>query len=134
MTSPQIGQFLAVCVAGGIGTGFRFVLSQWFGKPSADTFPVGILVVNLVGCLLLGVLVAMTPLVSPTYRAVLGVGLLGGFTTYATFNQDTLAMALAGHWTFAAINVGATLIGCLVAGGVGLEIGRILVERLGSNP
>lgn len=126
--------FLAVCLAGAIGTGLRYLVSLWFVRNTAGTLPWGILAVNLAGSFLLGAVVGMAPLISPTSRAVLGVGLLGGFTTYSSFNQDTLGYALSSKWALAALNVGGTVVGCLLAGGLGLWFGRLVAGPVAVSP
>ena len=58
---------------------------------------------------------------------VVGAGIMGGFTTYSSFNYETLALAEQGSWGAALFNVALTLFGCLLAGVAGLAAGKALV-------
>jgi CrcB protein len=57
-------------------------------------------------------------------RTAIGVGFLGGFTTYSSFNQDTLALMASGATGAALVNMVLTLVGGLAAGLLGMAIGR----------
>ena len=57
-------------------------------------------------------------------RVLFGVGVLGGFTTYSSFNAETIALANQGAWGKAALYVGVTLAGCLLAGVLGWLVAR----------
>lgn len=85
-------KWLYLFLGGGIGTIARYVLSgfvyQWLGT----RFPLGTLSVNLSGCFLIGFLAAISEekfLLSPELRILMGIGFLGGFTTFSTFILET---------------------------------------------
>ena len=84
--------------------------------------PWGTWLVNVIGSLVLGYL-SVRGLGVPV-RLFLAVGLCGGFTTYSTFNMETLGMLQQGQWAAAAANVVLTLLICLVAGGLGVALGQ----------
>jgi CrcB protein len=93
--------------------------------------PYGTFIVNLAGSFLLGAIMQLsltTDLVSPELRLILGTGVLGGFTTYSTFNYETLALLREGSWSVAALNIAATLIGCLAAGAAGMALARAIAR------
>jgi CrcB protein len=120
-------RFLWVCLGGAAGSGARYLLSGWVGERLGAGFPWGTLSVNLVGSFALGALMEFAQTatwVSPTAQLALTVGVLGGFTTYSTFNYETLANLQQGAWGLAATNVGATVVGCLAAGFLGLVSAR----------
>lgn len=79
-------------------------------------------VVNILGSLLLGFLVARG--IDGPSRLFLATGFCGGFTTYSTFNAETITLAQQGQWGLVAANVGITLVVCLAAGGLGVALGR----------
>lgn len=116
---------LWVIVAGGLGSGARYLVGQW-AFSLGPAFPYGVLIVNLAGCFALGVLVQLTSIgtVSPEMRVAIGVGFLGGFTTYSSFNQDTLALMSSGATAAALGNIVLTLVGGLTAGLLGMAVGR----------
>jgi len=68
-----------------------------------------------------------TALLSPNVRLFLTVGVLGGFTTYSSFNFETLVLFQQRLWGMGMLNVALTVPGCLVAGGLGFALGRVLV-------
>jgi CrcB protein len=83
--------------------------------------------VNLVGSFLLALVIpaaARIELSGIDARLVLGVGLLGGFTTYSSFNLETLRMIEQGLLLKALGYSAITLVGCLLAGALGLSLGK----------
>src|SRR5437899_1468096 len=122
-----MSRFLWICLGGAIGTGARYVLSTWVARHAGPSFPFGTLTVNVVGSFVLGALMPVgltTDWMSPTLRLALTTGVLGGFTTYSSFNYEALQSFEEGAWLVGALYVGATLVGCLVAGVLGLATGR----------
>ena len=86
-------RFLWICVGGAAGTGARYLLSGWALATLGASFPWGTLAVNVLGSFLLGLLMQVgitTSLLSPTLRLALTTGVMGGFTTYSTFNYETI--------------------------------------------
>jgi CrcB protein len=118
-----------ICVAGGIGTGARHLISLWAAGRFGTTFPYGTLLVNLGGCFAIAVIMhsATVLLASATVRTALTVGLLGGLTTYSSFNYETIRLVQEGALDRAVLNLGVTVVGGLVAGFAGLLIARALV-------
>jgi len=123
-----MARFLLVCLGGAIGTGARYLLGGWITTSVGPGFPWGTLTVNGLGSFAMGLLMQLAlgeGLVPPDLRVVLAVGVLGGFTTYSSFNHETLALLQRGPLPAAAY-VGATLAGCLVLGALGVAAGRAL--------
>ena len=124
-----MGRFLWICAGGAAGTGARYLLSGWAVSVLGPAFPYGTLAVNLIGSFCVGLLMQVgiaTPFLSPTVRLALTTGVMGGFTTYSTFNYETIRYAQDGSYAFALANVGATLVGCFLAGLSGVAVGRWL--------
>jgi CrcB protein len=83
---------------GGVG---RYLLGGLVQRSFAGTFPVGTLFVNLTGSFLLGLILRYavdTPTVTPEVRALLTVGVCGGYTTFSTFSYESLALLEDGDW------------------------------------
>jgi CrcB protein len=118
---------LWVMLAGGLGSGSRFLVGRWAANALGLSFPYGTLIVNVAGCFALGVVaqVASTGAMSPEVRTAIAVGFLGGFTTYSSFNQDTIALFMSGAAGMAGVNIAVTLIAGLAAGALGLAAGRL---------
>ena len=91
-------------------------------------FPYGTLVVNVTGCLLMGLLFAIISerfdSIAPQLRALLLIGFLGGYTTFSTFSIETLSLFESGAWGYAALNIVLQLVLSLLAVGIGVIGGR----------
>lgn len=126
-----MARLLWICLGGAIGTGVRYLLSGWFLRVLGPEFPYGTLAVNALGSFLLGVLMQValsTESFPPTLRLTLTTGVMGGFTTYSTFNYETLQLFQEGAWLLGLANLGITVVACLAAGVLGLVVGRLLVS------
>jgi CrcB protein len=122
-------RLLLVCVGGAIGTGARYLIATAAPRFFGTSFPYGTLVVNVLGSFLLGAIMHLglaTTLISPTTRLVLATGVMGGFTTYSTFNYETMQFLQQGTFWLAGLNVTATLVLCLLAGALGAGSARWL--------
>jgi CrcB protein len=122
-------RLLLVCLGGALGTALRYGASLLAPHAPGPRFPYATLAVNLAGSFLIAVVMVVatsTTRISPDARVVLTAGVMGGLTTYSTFNYETLAFAQRGAWSLLAANVGATLLGCALAGVLGLVCGRWL--------
>lgn len=126
-----MARFFWICLSGAAGTGARYLLAGWVNRLHGPGFPWGTLTVNIVGSFLLGALMQLalvSPELSPTVRVALATGFIGGFTTYSTFNYETLDL-LAKNAPLGAANLAATVGTCLAAGLLGGLAGRLLVGR-----
>lgn len=124
-----MARFLWICLGGAAGTGARYLLSGWLLRAAGPGFPWGTLAVNVIGSFLLGLIMQVsltTGLISPTLRLGLTTGVMGGFTTYSTFNYETLQYLQQNEWLAACANVTATLLVCLAAGVLGVLAGKLL--------
>jgi CrcB protein len=124
----MIARFLLVCLGGALGSGARYATSLWAANAIGTAFPFGTLIVNVLGSFLLGFLMQAIP-VSSDLRLMLTTGVMGGFTTYSTFNYETTQYFREGAWAMGATNIAVTVIGCLVAGLLGLAIARMIFGR-----
>jgi fluoride exporter len=105
----------AVALGGALGALARWRLGEAF-PASPDGFPWGTFAVNVVGSVLLALLPAVAAARSrPALVALLGPGVLGGFTTLSTYSEETRALLAAGHGAVALTYVVATLGACLAA-------------------
>src|SRR5215210_7328937 len=105
---------LAVGIGGFFGCIARYLTGVMVVRFfDTQVFPYATLIVNVVGCLLIGWLGGLaenTELISPELQLLLIVGLLGGFTTYSAFGFQTLTLARNGRMFFAVLNVSAHII------------------------
>ena len=117
-----------ICLAGAAGTAARHLVALWSAQRLGAALPYGTLIVNVSGCFLIAVVmhVAMANAWPATLRVALTVGFLGGFTTYSSFNQETLALFASGSAGVALFNIAVTLAGGFAAGWLGLVVARQL--------
>ncbi len=120
--------YLLVGVGGFIGANARFVVARWAGGVSEARFPLGTFLINVSGSFLLGVLGGLVTLKAGPHgdalRLALGVGFLGAFTTFSTFEYETHALLEDGVWLTAMLNVVLSLVAGLVAVRLGLLAAR----------
>ena len=124
-----MGRFLLVCLGGALGTGARYLIGGWAFRTFGMGFPVGTLAVNLIGSLLIMFVMHVgfdKGALSPDVRMVLTSGVLGGFTTYSSFNFETTRLLQQGAVGLGFLYVAVTLLGCLAAGMLGLYLGRLV--------
>jgi CrcB protein len=113
-----IGSFL-----GGI---FRYLLSQFIQTKFLSTFPFGTLSVNILGCLVIGFVFALSERtsLSPEWRLFLATGICGGFTTFSAFSSETFSMLRDGQLWYASAYVAASLILGILATFIGYSLPR----------
>lgn len=101
-------KLLWIAAGGALGAVLRYLLAGWAQRLVSGTFPVGTLAVNVVGCLLIGVLAARlveSSMVPEHIRLALLIGVLGGFTTFSTYAWETVSLIHDGQFVHAAANV-----------------------------
>ncbi|HEX9580634.1 MAG TPA: fluoride efflux transporter CrcB, partial [Gemmatimonadales bacterium] len=104
-------------------------LQGWVQERAAGTFPLGTMVVNLLGSLALGFLLRYatgSTVISPELRAGLTIGFCGAFTTMSTLGYETLTLLQDGQVWRAGLYMGGTAFGCLAA----IVVGTVLANRL----
>ncbi len=119
-----------ICLGGAVGTGARYLLGTWAVRAWGPRFPFGTLLINALGSFLLVVITYLSMqqrLFSPDARVVLGTGVMGGFTTYSTFNYETLRLFQEGAVGAGLAYLLLTVAGCLLAGALGVLAARALV-------
>ncbi len=122
-------QVLAIGLGGALGSVLRYGLSLWVHSIAGRGFPWGTLAVNVLGCLLMGVLfVIFTERLSDNtaLRAGILIGVLGGFTTFSSFSIETFNLVDQGEHLKASANAAASLLLCIGATWIGVILGRQL--------
>lgn len=123
---------IAYITLGGIaGTLARYFLQGWVQQRSGlATFPVGTLVVNLIGSFVVGLVIRLamgSTQISPELRAALTIGFCGAFTTMSAFSYDSMRLLADREYWYAGLYMGGTIVGCLAAVVAGTELAhRIL--------
>jgi fluoride exporter len=111
---------LLVGTGGFLGSVLRYAVGGWVGRLRAGwTFPIETLLINVVGCLLIGFLAGLSEsrgVFSGATRAFLFIGVLGGFTTFSTFGYETFQLIRDSRWIAATSSVALQIV--LGIGGV----------------
>jgi fluoride exporter len=110
-------RLILIGAGGFIGSVLRYLVSGYVQELSNSVdFPYGTLAVNLVGCLLIGFLTQLAEMYGAfnvETRAFLIIGLLGGFTTFSTFSNDTVNLLRFGESSLAFLNIAAHILAAL---------------------
>jgi CrcB protein len=116
--------YLLIGIGSALGGMGRHLLSTLIDSKAHGAFPWGILTVNILGCLAMGVAFGLID--RSEYKLLLMSGVLGGFTTFSAFSLITLDLVQHGRWDLAGAYVAASVIGCLVAIGLGFYASTLL--------
>ncbi len=112
----QPGVLLSIAAGGALGSLLRYFVASAIQRPPM-TFPIGIMIVNITGGLIMGIIVelgARKLSLSPELRAFLTVGILGGYTTFSTFSLDSALLIQRGDYAGAATYIiGSTVLSIL---------------------
>jgi CrcB protein len=119
-----------IALGSALGGVARYLLGGLIQRATEGTFPLGTLVINVTGSFLLGLLyryAAESAAVTPEVRAMLTIGICGGYTTFSTFSYESVRLLEDGEYTRALAYVGLSVV--LSVGGaiLGITVGRELL-------
>ncbi|RIH89715.1 putative fluoride ion transporter CrcB [Meiothermus luteus] len=112
-----VERYLLVALGGAIGALLRYGLGAWVQALSGPGFPWSTFLINITGSFFIGVVLRLSleGALSPEWRLLLAVGVLGGYTTFSTFSWETLALVQQGEWFKASLYVlGSVVLGFLL--------------------
>ena len=124
---------LVIALGGALGAMARYGLSGWVQGFMTTTFPLGTLVVNVVGSFLLGFALYLLESTAPTteLRSFVTIGFLGAFTTFSTFSYEAVVLLQGGEWTRGGLYVGGSLLLGLMGILMGLGLGSFVLQTRG---
>ncbi|MBU1001517.1 MAG: fluoride efflux transporter CrcB [Proteobacteria bacterium] len=122
-------KLVLIALAGGAGALSRYGLAGLVQRLVGGSFPLGTFAVNMLGCLLFGLVWGIfedRTAFGPQARVMVLTGFMGAFTTFSTFAFESVALMRAGQWLFAAVNIaGQNLIGLALLF-AGLKLARLI--------
>lgn len=119
---------LLIGLGGFLGSISRFLIALSLNRIFQSVLPVGTLAVNILGCLLIGIIYSLAEqknMLSPELRIFLGVGFCGGFTTYSSFAFDKFSLIKTGDFLMLSVYVGASVFLGLIAVYLGSQIHKL---------
>lgn len=121
--------YLLVAVGGALGSVARYGTGVLVGTVWRQSFPLGTMLINIVGSLAMGLLVGYLARTTPAWqndaRLFVAVGVLGGFTTFSSFSLDTISMVERGETAQAILYVVVS-----VGAGLAALLGALVLMRL----
>ncbi|MBS0213103.1 MAG: fluoride efflux transporter CrcB [Proteobacteria bacterium] len=126
--------WIGISIGAALGALLRWRLGLWL-NPIFPTLPLGTLVANLVGGLLIGMIVeyaALNAAFPPALRLAAVTGFLGGLTTFSTFSAENVNLLLRGEYGWSLAHIGAHLLGSLAMTAAGIFIVRYFATRAAS--
>lgn len=120
-------EVLLVAIGGSIGAVSRYLVSNWAARKFGTTLPYGTLLVNVVGCFIIGAFMTLATekfVISPYWRLLITVGLVGGLTTFSSFSYETFKLLEVGSWNLGLANIFLNLFLGFGATWLGIILGR----------
>lgn len=120
--------FVGTALAGGLGAALRFLVDGLVKSRTRLAFPVGTALINLTGSFALGALAGLAGVawLPAELSVAIGVGLLGGYTTFSTASVETVRLAQERRYRAAAVNGFGVLVACTLGALLGLWLGAAL--------
>jgi CrcB protein len=120
-----------IFVGAGLGGVGRYAVSAWVQSLGGAAFPWGTLLINVTGSLLLTFVYGLLDGTSaaPEWRAFLGIGILGGYTTFSTFSYETVRLLQDGGWEGAALYILGSVVLSLGAAVLGFRLASVVLQR-----
>ena len=118
-----------LAVGGALGAIARYQLAAAIQARVPVGFPWGTFIVNITGCLVMGIATTLLTerlIVHPNWRFLIPIGFIGAYTTFSTFELETLRAVSEGAWVVGGLNV----VGSVVAGYVALWLGIVLTRMV----
>jgi fluoride exporter len=121
--------FLIISLGAIAGANLRYLIGQLSARIFSSSLPIGTLLVNMSGSLIIGFFLVWTAervFADPRWRLLIAVGFCGGYTTYSSYAYETFALFEQGQWLACAGNIVLTNVLCLLSTATGAALARVL--------
>jgi CrcB protein len=129
LIGTNMEKFLFISAGAILGANARYWLGDWAAQKWGSSFPIGTMIINLTGSLLLGFFITLATerfMLDPRWRLLVAVGFLGAYTTFSTFTYESFNLIFKGQWLPGLVNLfGSTILG-IIAVGIGVYLGKSL--------
>jgi fluoride exporter len=124
---------LLIALGAAIGANLRYFVAEWATQTFGTSFPYGTLLINVSGSFLLGViytvLLRLDPAYAPALRLLLGVGVLGGYTTFSSFSYETAHLLLGRSIFLGMLNPILSIAGGVISCLLGIGLAELMTGR-----
>src|SRR5205085_12185040 len=120
----QLPVYLVVGLGGFVGANARYIMGRWVAQQWGTAFPYGTLVINILGCLILGLFGTLADRLAwnDYWRFAIAIGFVGAFTTFSTFEYETFHLVSEGNFVRAAANI----LGSVIVGFIAVYVGVVI--------
>jgi fluoride exporter len=125
----NIEKIILISTGAMLGANARYWLGIWAGQKWEGTYPIGTLLINVTGCLFLGLIMTMTSGMDPAayrVRFLFAVGFLGAYTTFSTFTFESFNLLFEGAWMSGMFNLIGSMVLGVLAVGLGIWVGKLI--------
>ena len=123
-------KYLVVGLGGFIGANARFIIGSWAAGKWGTSFPYGTFIINITGCFILGLFATLLLRFAwnDNWRLLIAVGFVGAYTTFSTFEYESLQLVSQGSLPRAAINILGSVILGFAAAFLGVVVARLVAR------
>lgn len=129
----MLPKYLAVGIGGFVGANARFILAQWAARRWGTAMPYGTFIINISGSFILGAfsVLALRLAWSDALRLMVAIGFVGAYTTFSTFEYESLQLVMEGSWPRALLNIGGSVVCGFAAAYLGVVVARLFLHMGG---
>jgi len=123
-------KYLVVGFGGFVGANARFIVAQWAAQKWGTQFPYGTFIINTTGSFILGLFATLLLRFAwnDNWRLLIAIGFVGAYTTFSTFEYETLQLAAQNQWSRALVNIMGSVVLGFAAAYIGVVVARLVTR------